>query len=567
MSLQDYKITDEAISQKGIVSSPDKLTGKAEDNKKLFDRLVRETVKTLFNALIDELASKLGASGIGALKIIEEGEETVQGQLSALAAHVKSLAKSSDVETLLKLKTDTDVSNKHFKNVSFDSLTGIFEFERESGEKVSFDTAIEKIAINFEYDADTESLVLHLADGSVQKIPMSSLISETEFVSSPYIDFVVDGKCVSANIKAESITDENLSSSLKEQLLLYVGNAAESASLADGSAAESAESARVSADFAASSEESAASAESSKKSAELASGNAVICSGSAQESAVSAQESAGRAESAAVLAERAAERAETAVLGDPSAYVKKTDVAVVGGEAGLIKVAPTSEGNGVNIREGCLSLIGATGAIVEAKSSNRQAVTPKTVDNAIRAGITSNALDLTQAQKEVACSWLGALGLDSVGCIPDAVVGYDHTLSHQNISGDGKGHYKYLHEGDIDALNIPEIEIISYTGTGGYGETNAVEVTCSFAPQLLVLLGYYDLTKTNNIDAYKHNFIPCDYLTEEWKSGLGFAVQVDSSTVHAKKSADGKTISYYGQNTTEMCNTMGHIYYLLAIGG
>lgn len=55
MSLQDYKITDSDISEKGVVAAPDKLTGTVQENKKIFDRLIREAVKGHYNDLIDAL--------------------------------------------------------------------------------------------------------------------------------------------------------------------------------------------------------------------------------------------------------------------------------------------------------------------------------------------------------------------------------------------------------------------------------------------------------------------------------------------------------------------------------
>ena len=57
MALGQYKITDGDIAQKGVVAAPDILSGTAEENKKLFDRLIRETVKGDFNGLIDALTA------------------------------------------------------------------------------------------------------------------------------------------------------------------------------------------------------------------------------------------------------------------------------------------------------------------------------------------------------------------------------------------------------------------------------------------------------------------------------------------------------------------------------
>jgi len=61
MALTDYKITDSQISTKGVVSAPDKLTGTAQENKAVFDRLIREAVKDDLNGLIDALI----AAGVG----------------------------------------------------------------------------------------------------------------------------------------------------------------------------------------------------------------------------------------------------------------------------------------------------------------------------------------------------------------------------------------------------------------------------------------------------------------------------------------------------------------------
>ncbi len=84
MALNEFKISAEDISKNGVVAAPDKLTGTAKENKKLFDRLIREMVAGKINGLIDqiveELAGKMPApSNIGVpgqyLRIGEEGME------------------------------------------------------------------------------------------------------------------------------------------------------------------------------------------------------------------------------------------------------------------------------------------------------------------------------------------------------------------------------------------------------------------------------------------------------------------------------------------------------------
>lgn len=65
MSLIDNKITDNDIATKGVVSAPDRLTGTAQENKAVFDKLVSEPVRTKFNATLEALVAPTGASEIG----------------------------------------------------------------------------------------------------------------------------------------------------------------------------------------------------------------------------------------------------------------------------------------------------------------------------------------------------------------------------------------------------------------------------------------------------------------------------------------------------------------------
>lgn len=59
MALTDHKITEQMIQHKGVIAAPDRLTGTANENKMVFDRLIREAVKACFNGLVDELTSEL----------------------------------------------------------------------------------------------------------------------------------------------------------------------------------------------------------------------------------------------------------------------------------------------------------------------------------------------------------------------------------------------------------------------------------------------------------------------------------------------------------------------------
>ena len=65
MSIQEQKITEAAIAANGVQSRPDKLTGTAAQNKKVFDALVTAVVREKFNALLDELTGTTAAAQLG----------------------------------------------------------------------------------------------------------------------------------------------------------------------------------------------------------------------------------------------------------------------------------------------------------------------------------------------------------------------------------------------------------------------------------------------------------------------------------------------------------------------
>ncbi|MBQ7713970.1 MAG: hypothetical protein IJT71_03670, partial [Oscillospiraceae bacterium] len=229
MSLSDYKLTDAAVAQKGVAAAPDKLTGTAAQNKAVFDRLVRETVKELFNGLIDVLASEDGAAEIGTTAIAGVAGGDVQTVLGSLKTLLDTKSAGADMTAALALKSDKATTDLHLKSVGFNAQTGVFTFTREDGSFVTVDTVLEKVATNWQYDALTQSLVLTLADGATQTVPLSAFITETEFADSGQIAFSVSDHTVTATVKAGAITDTMLSSALVSQLQGYVSDAADSA--------------------------------------------------------------------------------------------------------------------------------------------------------------------------------------------------------------------------------------------------------------------------------------------------------------------------------------------------
>jgi hypothetical protein len=72
MGLSDFKITDADITSKGVQASPDQLSGTAEDNKKVFDRLTSGPVRDGHNKLIDALVT------LGVEHLIQYGSENIK---------------------------------------------------------------------------------------------------------------------------------------------------------------------------------------------------------------------------------------------------------------------------------------------------------------------------------------------------------------------------------------------------------------------------------------------------------------------------------------------------------
>lgn len=297
MALSDHKITDAAIAEKGVVAAPDQLSGSARTNKMLFDRLIREAVKEDYNGLIDALMAATGAGEIGAAVDGLSGA-TIQVILNSVKTALDSKISSAVTEAALELKSDKDVTNKHIKSVELDEATGTFTFTRENGTKIVIDTALEKVAVNFTYDEDSQSLLLTLADGSTETVSLAAFVTTTEFDDSSTIEWSVSGSKVKATVKEGSITDTMLSGALKSMLLSYVNRAASSATAAKASedaAAGSATSAGGSASAAASSAGKAANYNSGAKSAadraEKSAGRASSSERNARTYASSAQES------------------------------------------------------------------------------------------------------------------------------------------------------------------------------------------------------------------------------------------------------------------------------------
>lgn len=119
-------------------------------------------------------------------------------------------------------------------------------------------------------------------------------------------------------------------------------------------------------------------------------------------------------------------------------------------------------------------------------------------------------------------------------------------------------------------------EVVSYTGTGSAGVANPTSVTFSKAPQVIIMLGYktdlgYWYQKRYEDDYDYFYMLPTDLIQVSYTENFGFGY-ARNFDVYGKKSADGKTFSWYsyskgmGDGTAaEQCNEAGHEYYVLGL--
>lgn len=109
MSIQEQKITQEAIAANGVQSQADKLTGTAAQNKKVFDALVTAVVREKFNALLDELTGSGCAAQLGVATIPGFSASDIQTALEQLAQAMQNVTQGSVSDgsiTLAKLAAE-----------------------------------------------------------------------------------------------------------------------------------------------------------------------------------------------------------------------------------------------------------------------------------------------------------------------------------------------------------------------------------------------------------------------------------------------------------------------------
>ena len=195
-------------------------------------------------------------------------------------------------------------------DVTFEESTGIITITKKNGSKITIDTQMEKIAINFVYNPTTQQIILTLIDGTKQYIDLSALITQYEFLDSDTVAFYIDkdGK-VSAIVKEGSIEEKHLEPNYLAKIKVEVAKSESS----QQAAAMSETNAKASENAAKASETAAKTSETNAKASETAAAKsataAAISETNAKASETSASQSAATATSEAASASQSASTA------------------------------------------------------------------------------------------------------------------------------------------------------------------------------------------------------------------------------------------------------------------
>lgn len=148
-------------------------------------------------------------------------------------------------------KVDLTKANELVKEILWDESNGTLTVVKMNGSRAIIDTKLEKLAVNFKYDPQTQQLIITLDDGTVQNVDLSALITQYEFLDSDTIAFEIVGGKVKTIVKNGSITENKLQPNFLADIKVESAKAvasAKSAGESETKAAKSAADAKDSAD-------------------------------------------------------------------------------------------------------------------------------------------------------------------------------------------------------------------------------------------------------------------------------------------------------------------------------
>lgn len=176
------------------------------------------------------------------------------------------------------------------------------------------------------------------------------------------------------------------------------------------------------------------------------------------------------------------------------------------------------------------------------------------------------------------------VSIDTSSYVPGNTIEYKTSTDASSYPADGvQDDYYYTYVGQLGNPGA-KIEVGSYVGTGTYGSSNPNSITFWFEPKMVCIFEYATDSSGRSrgtlLDTIKPTIF-CDMLKTLYKPGglsirqtsTGFNLSTSNSgsaEYVAKKSSDGKTISWYcsdsSTGTNAQGNISGQVYKYFAIG-
>lgn len=233
------------------------------------------------------------------------------------------------------LKADSSVLPSLVSSVSLDLDTGFLTVVRYGGQVSQYNTNLNKIAVNFEYDYAYQRLVLELPDGNKQYVDMSALITQYEFDDSDTIIFnALPNGHIKARIADGSIEDRHLKTDYLAAIKTEVAKATNMANSATTSSNSAYDNAKLSQSYAIGSagvrdgedtDNSKYYSEQAKKSATASANSASTSSTKASEASSSASSASAYATKSATSESNASKSASSAATSASTASTKASE--------------------------------------------------------------------------------------------------------------------------------------------------------------------------------------------------------------------------------------------------
>lgn len=584
-----------------------------EELKKRFDQAaiwLKEYINgTLIPAITGDGGTG-GASNIGAA-VDDFPGETVQEVLDAFNDALTDRYTKAETNSYVGQETENLVETVHV-----DLTTGVITVTKKDGSKETFDTALEKVPATMAL-VDEESgtyLVITNVDGSQTKTDVSKLIDTYTFQNSAEVAFSVDGsgnnKTVTASIRPASIGLDRFTLEVTQKLEQY-----NATSKANADAA-------------------AASAQAAKASETNAKGSETAASGSASQSAQSAGAASGSASQAAQSAGAAAASAESAQSNAAQALAAKNaaEASATLSQSWTEGGTGIREGENTNNAKywagvaqgaaggGVTTFNGRSGAVVPAKGDYTAEMVGARPESWIPSAADTGAVPITEKGAPNGVATLGQDGklppselppmdydpAGSAAAVQQALTAHTgnknnpHAVTAKQVgalaSSGGvmsgalsmSGHKianlaapaaptDAANKQYVDEHTGAKVVTGSYVGTGKTGKNNPTEISLPKPFKVLCIYGmqypdsYYDIYPTDSTSTGQTcNIISGSSIPTEYTRYFGFFYSSKPSDSYGKKSADGKTFSWYYDLTPSSAasvqlNKSGTIYHYYAI--